>query len=243
MNVSEFWERMLHLASVPKCVACGIPLDFPARALCPECLFKYENTKDRSCPSCSRRLCECECTNKFLASHCVKRLIKVFRYINTEDNFAANSLIYSLKKDNRKDVVRLLSDELAKAVLESVREPNCCLFTNVPRRRKAIIRYGIDHSALLARALAEHFGAEYKPLLKSKARLPQKEMVGRDRIKNAEVLSKCNTDLSGKRIILVDDIVTTGASMAVSAMTLRGMGAREIIGATVAIAYKKDLFL
>ena len=240
MTLSELYERALHLFSVPKCIACGELLDFPARALCPQCMLKYEAAKDRNCPSCSKRLFECGCTNKFLASHCVKRLVKVFRYMNTDDNLAANSLIYSLKKDNRRDVVGLLADELAATVSVSVKEPESCVFTNVPRRKSAIVEYGIDHSALLAKALAKRFGAEYMSLLKSKARLQQKEMRGRDRIRNAAVTSRRDTDLSGRRIVLVDDIVTTGASMAVSAMTLRGMGAKEIIGAAVAIAYKKD---
>lgn len=238
--IGNLYNRIIHLISVPKCVLCGEPLDFPSHALCPECLPKYENTKDRNCPKCSKQLYECDCTNKFLASHCVKRLIKVFRYTSSEDNLAANSLIYSLKQDNRGDVAKLLSNELARAISANVKEPQRYIFTNVPRRRKAITKYGIDHSAILARYLAKHFGTEYKPLLLSKATLPQKAMQGRDRIKNAEVAPRRDVDLSGKRIILVDDIVTTGASMATSAITLRGMGAKEIIGATVAIAYKKD---
>ena len=238
--VSDFWERALHLLSVPKCVLCGEPLDFPSRALCPVCFSKYENTKDRNCPKCARQLCQCDCSTKFLKSHCVKRLIKVCRYVGSDENLAANSLIYSLKKDNRNDVAKLLSEELATAISASVKDPASYIFTNVPRRQKAIVVYGIDHSAILAKAIAKRFDAEYMPLLKSRASRPQKEMQGRDRLKNAEVTPRRDINLSGKRIILIDDIVTTGASMAVSAMALRGMGAKEVVGATVAIAYKKD---
>lgn len=238
--IASLYDRIIHLVSVPKCVNCGEPLDFPSRALCPDCFSKYQNTKDRSCHKCARQLYMCDCSNNFLASHGVKRLMKVFRYRASEENLAANSLIYSLKQDNRKDVVRLLANEIAKSISLNVKNPKSCIFTNVPRRNKAITKYGIDHAALLAKALAKLFGAEYSSLLKSCAKRPQKEMHGSDRIKNAEVSPRRKVSLRGRRIILVDDIVTTGASMAISAMTLRSMGAKEIIGAAVAIAYKND---
>ncbi len=239
-RASVFFERLLHLLSVPRCVSCGEPLDFHVQGLCPVCRISYENTKDRNCSRCSQVLYRCDCSNNFLSSHCVKRLVKLYRYINSDENLAANSLIYSLKKDNRRDVLNFLTEELAGTISSSVGCPQKYLFTNVPRRRRAIVEYGIDHSGELARALAKHFGAEYKELLVSKATLPQKAMHGIDRLKNAEVSPKRDLDLTGRRVILVDDIVTTGASMAASAMSIRGMGAKEIIGATIAVAYKDN---
>ena len=197
--IGDFYEKLLYLVSVPKCVGCDEPLDFPARALCPECLSKYEITKDRNCPRCSRQLNKCDCANKFLLSHGVKRLIKVFRYKVSDENTAANSLIYSLKQDNRRDVFGFLAAEMAKSVSENVKNPNEYIFTNVPRRAKAVTKYGIDHAALLAKALAKQFGAEYIPLLKSGATRPQKEMHGIDRLKNAEVAPRSDISLKGRR--------------------------------------------
>ena len=47
-------------------------------------------------------------------------------------------------------------------------------------------------------------------------------------------------DLSGKTMVIVDDIVTTGASVSVAATLLKGAGAKRIIAASLAIAYNDD---
>ena len=59
----------------------------------------------------------------------------------------------------------------------------------------------------------------------------------RERIGNAAMQYIGEPDLHGKRILLVDDIVTTGASMASAATLLRANGAKKIVGASFSIAY------
>ena len=75
--------------------------------------------------------------------------------------------------------------------------------------------------------------------MKSKLKTPQKKVHGEQRIKNAEFdYLKKHPSVRGKRVILFDDIVTTGASMGASAMLIKGLGAKEIVGACIAIAFR-----
>ncbi|MBR2325305.1 MAG: phosphoribosyltransferase, partial [Clostridia bacterium] len=60
----------------------------------------------------------------------------------------------------------------------------------------------------------------------------------RQRRENAVFYARRGVDLSGKRVLLVDDIVTTGATMGSAAFALRGIGAKEIVGVCFAIAFK-----
>ena len=147
-------------------------------------------------------------------------------------------MIYSLKRDNRSDVLKKCADELEYAIRNSVSDPGGYIFTNVPRRKSAIIEHGIDHSELLARELAKRFDAEYISLLKSNAKKPQKSLETADRFKNAEFYISKNIDLTGGAVILVDDIITSGASMSKAASLIRSLGSREINAASLAIAYK-----
>lgn len=238
MNFSKIKDKILFYLSVPKCVGCKKRLSIEDRVLCPDCLSEYREIKKRNCSICSKTLDSCSCSNKFLESHYIRKLIKVYRYVQRDD-IASNNLIYSLKRDNRKDVLDFLVDELGKALEISVSNLDECVFINVPRRKKEAVRYGFDHAELLAKNLAKRFSAEYYQPLISKSKKPQKKTQGNERIKNANFKLKKNAkDLSGKTVIIVDDIVTTGASMAACAMHIRALGTKKIIGAVISIAYK-----
>lgn len=165
------------------------------------------------------------------------RLIKVTRYLH-DTELPQNKLIYSLKHERRRDVLSLLTEELCASVRHALSETDSLLVTYIPRGRRSLAAHGFDHAARLSRSVARRLGAEFAPLLRSTARRAQKELSGRqERVKNATMELRGRRDLTGRRILLIDDIVTTGASMANAAALLRGEGAREIIGAAVAIAY------
>ncbi len=240
MTVKEFKDRFLYLLSVPTCIHCHKRLDFHEKAFCKECQATFDNIKTRECSRCAKRLSFCSCSNSYLESHFVKRVIKVFRYLRHDENDIANRLIFSLKRNNRSDVLEVCANELEAAIRNSVDPSADFVFTNVPRRTSAILKYGIDHSQLLSNELARRFSSKHLNLLKSKAKTEQKKQHGINRQKNADFVIKKKCDLSGKCVIIVDDVITSGASMSVAASLLRSLGAKEIIAASLAIAYKDD---
>lgn len=236
--MKELWNRLLFYISVPKCVSCKGRLSYGDAALCPSCAERYSELKLDRCTECTRLLSECDCAPTYLRSHFVSKLIKIFRYRNEEERLAANALIYSLKRDNRRDVLRFLAAEVSSAIRNSVKIPENLVVTNVPRRRSAIVKYGIDHAALLAKEVAKELGAEYLDILKSSSKRAQKKLTNEQRRLNVDYSVKRELDLSGKRVMLIDDIVTTGTSMGSAATLLRGLGAKGIIGVCIAIAYR-----
>lgn len=238
MDFKKLKDRILFYLSAPKCVGCKERLSENDGALCPDCLIEYKNLKERNCSICARPLYECSCTNSYLDTHYVHKLVKVFRYVHS-DSLPSNNLIYSLKRDNRQDVLTFLTNELSSAISYSIKRPEDYIFINVPRRREGIIKYGIDHAALLAKSLAKRFSAEYYQPILSVSKRAQKKLTRSERLQNAKFKAKRKAQsLSGKSVILVDDIVTTGASMAACAKVLKKLGAKTVIGATLSIAYK-----
>lgn len=243
MLIRELIDRLLFLVSVPKCVSCGTPLDFGDRGLCKPCLLDYEEHKTRNCSRCARVLSECDCSNFYLKRHSLKKLLKVYRYTTSEQATPWNTLIYSLKQDNRHDVFDFLADELVGVIKNSLDidgNEGKYLITNVPRRAASIREYGYDHAAEIAKRVSVKLGIEYAKLLVSRAKRPQKGIHGDERLKNAVFDYKPgkSRSLKGLTVILVDDVVTTGASMGYCASLIRGMGTRRIVGASVSIAYK-----
>lgn len=242
MNIKEFIKRTVYYVSVPKCVLCKEKLEYGERGLCKSCMLSYESHKMRNCPKCSRILSKCFCTYESLQAHGIKNLIKVFRYSKSEQSLPSNYLIYSMKQDNRKDVIEFLADEMSTSVKNCIKEDlSNYIITNVPRRKNAIIEFGYDHAEILAKAVSDRLGVQYLQLLKSKSKKPQKSVYGHERVENAKFDYKCKKDVSlkGKTVILIDDIITTGASMTNCATLIKGLRPKKIIGACLGTAYKE----
>lgn len=241
--IENFRKKLLFYLTVPKCVCCREKLDIDDKALCKNCIQEYGNTKNRSCSLCFKLLSECRCSNKYLKSHMVPKLIKLFRYKPSSDpneRVAANQLIYNIKRVKRRDLLDFISDEMICAINKSISTDNLVV-TNVPRKPGRVLKYGFDHSEEIAKAISVKLGIKYVKLLKSKLKAAQKKLYGDERIRNAKFdYLKRSADVAGKRVLLIDDIVTTGASMGACAVLIRGLGAREVIGACMGITYRDD---
>lgn len=242
MNIKELINRAIYYISVPKCVLCKEKLNFEERGLCGKCMDAYTEHKKRNCPRCAKALPECFCTYDSLEAHGIKYLTKIFRYSKSEQSLPSNYLIFSLKQDNRKDVISFLADELANSIKNNITgDISEYIMTNVPRRNKAIVNFGYDHAKQLAQEIAKRLNVEYVEILKSRSKKPQKSVYGHARVENAkfDYKNKKLLSLKGRTVILVDDIVTTGASMNNCATLIRALRPKLIIGACLGTAYKE----
>ena len=110
-----------------------------------------------------------------------------------------------------------------------------------PRRKK---RRGYDQAELLARRAAQLRGIPAVPTLeKIRATVVQSQQATEaDRRANVEGAYRAlpGLDLTGKRVVLVDDVVTTGSTLAECAACLRSAGAAEVAALTFARAGHKD---
>ena len=93
----------------------------------------------------------------------------------------------------------------------------------------------------LAKSVSLKLGIEYVELLKSKSRKSQKSVHGQERKENAKFnyKKKGNISLKGRTVILIDDIITTGASLTNSATLIKRLKPKKIIGACIGTAYKE----
>ena len=247
MNINDAFEKIKKIfrwavfyLGVPLCVECEDFLSTPFMPICPNCLEKYNRIKTANCSQCSRLLHECSCVNEYLESHFIRQHFKVLRYESREENSVANELIFSLKKENRADVREFIASEMAKTLENFVGDRNDIIFTNVPRRRLAIMDYGMDHAGDVARLLAKHFHCQYRSILYSNSTMPQKATHGAERESNVDfgIRITANKSLKGKTVVIVDDIVTTGASVATAGALIRSLGAKNIVAASFAATYK-----
>ncbi len=109
------------------------------------------------------------------------------------------------------------------------------LVVPVPLGRRRLRQRGFNQSALLARFA---FGKYTEVLERVRETRPQSELSEKERFRNIKnaFKVKAGKNLADKRILLVDDVLTTGATAEECARVLRAAGAREVTVAVLARA-------
>lgn len=226
-----------------KCAVCGEVLDIGAdKPFCPRCAAKWEFEKLRERDECLGQPVASFGGNPTERSGYVCYLV---RYDPYENSSAAFSLIWKLKRSATVTVIDFAASELAELVRSAAsavldgRKPDDIIVTNIPRRPKSVLDTGYDHMAECARAVASKLGLKYEPLLaRTSAAREQKLLERSERVRNAEetmlMKAKYRKKVGGKAILLLDDIITSGASLGAASAILLEAGADVIVSATLA---------
>lgn len=153
-------------------------------------------------------------------------------------------LVLGLKHADRLDLVPPLASWLAGRAATLALAPET-LVVPVPLHRWRLIRRRYNQSAELARALAPHLGLEVAPdLLRRTRATPSQE--GRDRAARADNLSgaiavapRRAEMLAGRPVLLIDDVLTSGATLAAcsGALLAAGFGPVDIL--TLAVVARR----
>ena len=118
------------------------------------------------------------------------------------------------------------------------------VITWVPVSRKRRKERGYDQSELLARAVSRELGIPVAGTLRKVRDNPAQSGI-QDRAKRLEIVKDAyapmeDASVRGKRVLLIDDILTTGATASECARTLLGAGAKQVSLAVVAAGREKQ---
>ncbi|TAL35587.1 MAG: ComF family protein [Spirochaetes bacterium] len=239
MNGTRLLQRAQDFLSYvfpSRCAVCGVPVSIRDRDACPRCLASIERVRD-GCPRCCGAIIDGECTVCGNRAFYPDRNICAGEYRGTLE-----TLIRGYKFGKRARLHAHLSD-LAYEALGAPGLAFDCV-SAVPMDGKKRWKRGFNQSELVARALARRLGIPYRDLLKERpGSLKQKEMRRTDRFINVlERYEVARADLvAGKNILLVDDILTTGATLNECSRVLKGSGAGAVYTLTIARAGIKKL--
>jgi ComF family protein len=151
------------------------------------------------------------------------------------------ALVLAHKERGRLALSGPLADALARAA--SAGAPDVLVW--VPSRRAAIRSRGYDHARRLAIRAARRLGVPAVPAVLVARRLAdQSGLNAADRAANLagafRVDSHVALSLAGRRIVVVDDVMTTGATLAEAARALRAEGLDVVGAAVVAAGVRRD---
>jgi len=140
---------------------------------------------------------------------------------------APEQLIHTFKFERAQavapQIAQFMSQKLPKLPWDPIVVP-------IPSATSRVRQRGYDHTFLLARAVARRRNYEYKKAL---SRHGQTRQVGATRVQRVAQLQGAfrltrASAIQGRYVLLIDDVVTTGATLEQAAKTLRQAGARHI---------------
>lgn len=210
----------------PRCVVCRKPLPRD-RMICPDC-EKYLNHPHGSrgrCGVCFLPVKECVCGPKLYYD----KLAAPFF-----GDTPAKQSVYGMKFNRQLDLIRPLAHFMKLSLDERDMTDGVDLITYIPMSRLRRFRKGYDHAEELAKALGKQTGLPCLTLLQRYQKAPQQHTVGRKVMRSGNLLGVFEPlreripDIEGKRILLVDDITTTGATFNEAAKTLLIFGADTV---------------
>ena len=221
----------------PICASCKAPIPPRYGALCEKCHKDFAKVKLLPCRHCGKEMMHCICVSEELARTGMYRVAKVCPYYPDRTTSPELSLLFAMKRRNV-DAYRLFA---AREMAASLRRMNVDLngftVTYVPRKPASVREYGFDHAREISVLVAKELGLAWEEAFyRTKDAREQKGLTRKERTKNAAttLLPRGGIGASGRRYIVCDDILTTGASLAACARILTALGATEIVGAVFA---------
>jgi ComF family protein len=203
------WDKAVALKiSPPRCSSCGLPLQ------------NFEDESDHLCGNCILQMPPYSGARSF-------------GYYTAD----LSRIVQELKFHGRRNLAGLLAPLLTEAFFESWGREDFDLIVPVPLHPSRKRERGYNQSELLARSLARQIAIPFqRALLRVRATLPQVGLTDTERRENVRRAFRCAhpQQISRKRILLIDDVMTTGATVASAAQTLLENGALRISVLTVA---------
>ena len=156
------------------------------------------------------------------------RVVAPFMY-----EFPATVLIQGLKYRGNLACARPLAAGLAEAL---EKEPYPDLIIPMPLARARLARRGFNQAMEISRWVATDYGLDISVDVCHRTRegTPQAALPWKQRATNVRNAFVCDVDVNGKSVAVVDDVLTTGATLDELALSLKRRGAREVIGWIVA---------
>lgn len=227
---------LLELLFPPRCVLCGelMEAEKEKRCFCDRCRAVWEQEKRVLCPNCRREPQSCTCNPKYNN----RRTADSFRALVFYDGENVKKLIYKVKTERSGALSEMLSRELALAAVKYNKIDGDTLLAYPQRSAAAIKKYGMDHAAGLCKKVSKLTGIPVFNGIKHKRGAEQKTLSAKERGANAaqsyHIPDKYKNKLKNKRIIFIDDVVTTGATSVVSAALCKANGAKSVSVVSIA---------
>ena len=148
-----------------------------------------------------------------------------------------SSSIYAFKYKNRRVYGEVYGREMAKTFRKIIRLWEIDVIVPVPLHRKKQKKRGYNQAEILAKEIGFRVGIPVDTTLvkRKKNTVPQKEFTRKERKKNLKNAFEVTGKVEGKRVLIIDDIYTTGSTIDSISILLKKAGAEKTYFLTISI--------
>lgn len=209
-----------------RCIGCGEELQNSTHNVCPDCLSLIDFHDQKICKKCGAEIDESEticdsCKNK---EYLFDAAFSVCEY-----GEISGRLVKSLKYNGNKYVARHLAEFMADYYFS--RNIKADVVTFVPQSTKGFKLKGFNHAELIAKEFAKIVKLPLVATLKRVKETPNQASLPRSmretNLKGAIDVSS-EIDLSGKTVLIIDDVFTTGSTANECSLVLRNLNPKKI---------------
>ncbi len=223
-------DSILGLISPNLCIACGKE----GSIMCDNCLQTAGEPIPSRCVGCMAM------TEQYRTCNTCRGWLDVYAvYVAVSYEGIYGQLVKKFKFD----VNRQAASAMAGLMLESIEDleiPENALYCPIPTAPSRIRQRGFDHAKLLSNKLISNIANSKEAPWKGKVsyllgRNTNVRQLGASRAKRIEQMKnefyvKKPEDVNGRTVYIIDDVLTTGASLSAAAKTLKEAGAKRVYG-------------
>jgi ComF family protein len=240
-NIKRFWKNLIDFLFPKCCVICREKND---NYLCFKCFKTINNFRNANCPNCGQdthigEYCS-NCKNKFILTG----IMVIGNYKNENLKIIIKNYKYQFIKNLSYPLALLLinflkNNFIPNPILKNKKQKNNLnnyLLTFIPLSKQRERWRGFNQSELLAKIVSQKLGLKLSSDLKkvknsmAQAKLDKK-------LRQSNLISNFEwqgPNLKGQKIIIIDDVYTTGSTLNEAAKELKKHQAEEIWGLVLA---------
>lgn len=213
---------LVNLIAPPSCIGCGEP-EFSGAALCSECTQRLHMLRGPACTRCAYP----SAVKTIGCRHCEgfdRGQDSVTATVAYEGD--ARAVVAAFKSRRSFEVAKFMADLIARSLPDRL---DVDAVVPVPESAKRKHRYGFNQADLLAAALGREMDIPLRRILRRERSGRQVGLAREARFDNVRdaFSTQCGENLP-KKVLLVDDVITTCATVASCAAVLKGSGVKKV---------------
>lgn len=219
------------------CPVCGGVAMPKGRLICPACLKQLSFVSSPACMKCGK---EIGSRDQEYCTDCIRRkksFTRGFALLNYDSRAAVS--MAAVKYHNKREYLDFYARAAALRFEKQFRQAGIQVIVPVPVHASRLKTRGFNQAAVLAEKLSAELGIPWEELLiRVKKTDPQKSLGSAERLKNLRGAFEAEQE-AGKweRVLLVDDIYTTGSTAEICSRALLKTGVKQVFVFAVCIGH------